>query len=211
MRTVGELIRAGGSKQHVVTGSRRLRLAGNGMPPEPANGVPAVPANRCTDRGIADSVATALPLISRAPPRCYDARMSVRLASIRLGAAVSTALATAPVAAQEPPLRFELTPYTGYRIGGEFEPRSTPDGIDCLDGRNLELHEGNAAGLILDILTREGNTQWEALLRSPGYRARDSTLVCRRADARHRRQLFSIRRHLPLRRKTATTRCRSSR
>ena len=89
--------------------------------------------------------------------------MSANLASIlQLVAAATAALATVPAAAQEPPLRFELTPYAAYRIGGEFEPQSAPDDIDP-DGRYFELHEGNAEGLILDILTREGNTQWEAL------------------------------------------------
>ncbi len=88
--------------------------------------------------------------------------MPANLASIQLVAAVAAGLATVPVAAQEPPLRFELTPYAGYRIGGEFEPQSASDDIDP-DGRHLELHEGNAEGLLLDILTREGNTQWEAL------------------------------------------------
>ena len=58
-------------------------------------------------------------------------------------------------------MRFELTPYAGYRIGGEFEPACTDDADP--DGHHLELHEGNAEGLLLDILTREGNTQWEAL------------------------------------------------
>jgi hypothetical protein len=84
------------------------------------------------------------------------------LASIQLVAAVAAGYATVPAAAQEPPFRFELTPYAAYRIGGEFEPESAPDDIDQ-NARHLDLHEGNAEGLILDILTHEGNTQWEAL------------------------------------------------
>ena len=88
--------------------------------------------------------------------------MPANLASIQLVAAAAAGLAAVSVAAQEPPLRFELTPYAGYRIGGEFEPQSASDDVDD-DGHHFELHEGNAEGLILDILTREGNTQWEAL------------------------------------------------
>ena len=116
--------------------------------------------------------------------------MPANLASIQLGAAVAAVLATAPVAAQEPPLRFEFTPYAGYRIGGEFEPLSASDDIGD-DSHHFALHEGNAEGLLLDILTREGNTQWEALY---AHQSSDSnpTVVCRRADARHRRELFQF-------------------
>ena len=51
--------------------------------------------------------------------------------------------------------RFELTPYAGYRIGGEFE--------DAEDGTAFEIHEGQAEGLIFNIHTAAGNTQWELL------------------------------------------------
>lgn len=78
-------------------------------------------------------------------------------------AVAAASIATVPAAAQGPPFRFELTPYGAYRIGGEFEPQSAPDDSDADDGRPLELHEGHADGLILDIRTNEGNTQWEAL------------------------------------------------
>jgi hypothetical protein len=64
--------------------------------------------------------------------------------------------------AQGPPLRFELTPYGGYRIGGEFELQDSDD-VDSDDGTDLDLHEGNAEGLILNIRTAAGNTQWEVL------------------------------------------------
>ena len=78
---------------------------------------------------------------------------------MRLVAAVAMGVAAAPAAAQEPPFRFEITPYAGYRVGGEFEPQEAepkaPGGF--------ELHEGNAEGLIFDIRTSEGNGQWELL------------------------------------------------
>jgi hypothetical protein len=58
-------------------------------------------------------------------------------------------------AAQEAPLRYELTPYAAYRFGGEFEEQ---------DGdRTFELREGNAQGLIFNIRAKDVNTQWEAL------------------------------------------------
>ena len=65
-------------------------------------------------------------------------------------------------AAQGPPSRFEITPYAAYRIGGEFEPQSDPDEADA-NGRGFELDEGNAEGLILDIRTSAGDSQWEVL------------------------------------------------
>ena len=78
---------------------------------------------------------------------------------MRLVAAVAMGVAATPAAAQEPPFRFEITPYAGYRVGGEFEPQEAepkaPGGF--------ELHEGNAEGLIFDIRTSEGNGQWELL------------------------------------------------
>ena len=58
-------------------------------------------------------------------------------------------------AAQERQPRFELTPYAAYRIGGEFH--------DSEDGTTFEIHEGDANGLIFNIRTAEGNTQWELL------------------------------------------------
>ena len=66
------------------------------------------------------------------------------------------------VAAQGSPSRFEITPYAAYRIGGEFEPQSDPDEADA-SGRGFEVHEGNAEGLILDIRTSAGDSQWEVL------------------------------------------------
>jgi hypothetical protein len=69
-------------------------------------------------------------------------------------------MAVGPAAAQEPPFRFEITPYAAYRVGGEFEPQAEPKGLAT---GGFELHEGNAEGLILDIRTSEGNGQWEVL------------------------------------------------
>jgi len=66
-------------------------------------------------------------------------------------------------AAQERPLRFELTPYAGHRIGGEFELQSDSAELGAASGRRFELDEGSAAGLILDIRTADRNGQWEVL------------------------------------------------
>jgi len=78
---------------------------------------------------------------------------------MRFVAAAALGLAAVPAAAQEPPFRFEITPYAAYRVGGEFEAQEAepkaPGGF--------ELHEGNAAGLIFDIRTSDGNGQWELL------------------------------------------------
>jgi len=78
---------------------------------------------------------------------------------MRVVVALATGIAVAPAAAQEPPLRYEITPYAAYRIGGEFEPQEA----EPKAAGGFELHEGNAAGLVLDIRTSEGNSQWELL------------------------------------------------
>jgi hypothetical protein len=80
---------------------------------------------------------------------------------MRFAAAVAMALTIAPAAAQERPFRFEITPYAAYRVGGEFEPQAEPK--DPVPPGGFELHEGDAEGLILDILTSAGNGQWEVL------------------------------------------------
>jgi len=86
-------------------------------------------------------------------------RQSLRLAVT----AVVSIGAVSSAAAQEGPLRFELTPYAGHRIGGEFEPQSDSDELGAVPGRAFELDEGSAAGLILDIRTADGQGQWEVL------------------------------------------------
>src|SRR6476620_5405549 len=78
---------------------------------------------------------------------------------MRLAAALAMGMAAAPAAAQEPPFRFEITPYAAYRVGGEFEPQEAQPKA----AGGFELHEGNAEGLIFDIRTSEGNGQWELL------------------------------------------------
>ena len=78
-------------------------------------------------------------------------------------AALAIGVACAPAAAQEPPFRFEITPYGAYRIGGEFEPQAEPKDAGPGNARGSELKEGNAEGLILDILTSAGTGQWELL------------------------------------------------
>ena len=57
--------------------------------------------------------------------------------------------------AQTAPLLFELTPYAGYRIGGEFAAES--------GDAQYEIREGDAQGLIFNFKAREPNTQWEIL------------------------------------------------
>ena len=52
-------------------------------------------------------------------------------------------LAVTPVAAEEKPSRFELTPFAGYQFGGEFEL----EGSDT----ELELDEAQSFGLILNM------------------------------------------------------------
>ena len=58
------------------------------------------------------------------------------------------------VAAQDNPFRFELTPFVGYRVGGQFEEEGG-------DGE-FELNESSAQGIILNIRA-DFNTQWEVL------------------------------------------------
>jgi hypothetical protein len=88
---------------------------------------------------------------------------ATRRRSAATAALLLLATAALPAAAQERPSRFELTPYGAYRFGGEFEAEDTDDGDTSNDGRDFELHEGNATGLILDIRTNSVNTQWEIL------------------------------------------------
>jgi hypothetical protein len=80
---------------------------------------------------------------------------------------VGAVVAFCQAAAQEQRFRYEITPYASYRVGGEFEPQQQAESSDA--DRDFELQEGNAAGLILDIRTSEGNPlsggsgQWELL------------------------------------------------
>src|SRR5262245_66485653 len=57
--------------------------------------------------------------------------------------------------AQDESPRFELTPYAGYRFGGEFAAET--------GDAEYEVHEGDAQGLIFNIKAREPGTQWEIL------------------------------------------------
>jgi len=81
---------------------------------------------------------------------------------MRLVTAAAAGTVMGSVAAQGSPSRFEITPNAAYRIGGEFEPQAEPKDLDA-NGRGFELHEGNAEGLILDIRTSAGDSQWEVL------------------------------------------------
>src|SRR5688572_20793562 len=94
-------------------------------------------------------------------------RLHATFRSMRLVAAATTGTAMGSAAAQEPPFRFEITPYAAYRIGGEFEPQSESEDLDA-NGRGFELREGNAEGLILDIRTSAGDSQWEVLYAHQG-------------------------------------------
>ena len=60
----------------------------------------------------------------------------------------------APAVAQEEAFRFEVTPYLGYRLGGNFDEQ---------DGdRQFELEESDALGLMISGRVQP-NTQWEVL------------------------------------------------
>ena len=84
------------------------------------------------------------------------ARSLARAASHGLALAACCYLTSGTAAAQEQPApRFELTPYAGYRIGGEFENQN--------GGANFKLDEGSSEGLIFNIVARDVNTQWEVL------------------------------------------------
>jgi len=57
-------------------------------------------------------------------------------------------------AAQDASFKFELTPFAGYRIGGQFEEQ---------DGEGeFELYESSAQGILLNVAAKS-NGQWEVL------------------------------------------------
>ncbi len=91
----------------------------------------------------------------RAPNRPPHVRVSARAAASILGAATLSCLSIGSAAAESRDPRFELTPYAGYRIGGEFEQQN--------GSAKYELDEGNSAGLIFNIAARDVNTQWQVL------------------------------------------------
>lgn len=65
-------------------------------------------------------------------------------------------LLLSPVAAsaQNAPLLFELTPFAGYRVGGEFEVTDT--------GETVKLKDAPGYGLLFNV-RQTYNTQWEIL------------------------------------------------
>jgi hypothetical protein len=90
----------------------------------------------------------------RAPNRPPSVRICARaVAAIVVAALSCLSICSAVADGREP--RFELTPYLGYRIGGEFEQQN--------GSAKYELDEGNAAGLIFNIVARDVNTQWQVL------------------------------------------------
>jgi hypothetical protein len=93
--------------------------------------------------------------VTGAPNRPPRVRICVRAAPSLLGATVLSCLSIGSAAADGRDPRFELTPYLGYRIGGEFEQQN--------GSTKYELDEGNSAGLIFNIVARDVNTQWQLL------------------------------------------------
>lgn len=65
---------------------------------------------------------------------------------------LSTMLLSLPALAQDKPLRFEITPFAGYRIGGTFEDDDT--------NAELDLDEGGSFGLALNMKA-DANTEYE--------------------------------------------------
>ena len=61
---------------------------------------------------------------------------------------------TAPAAAQDISFKFEITPFTAYRIGGQFDEKGG-------DGQ-FELNESDAQGIMLNIRANPNGT-WELL------------------------------------------------
>jgi len=91
-----------------------------------------------------------------APHRPPRARTLPRAAACALCAATACSLNVGAAADDEQRQpRFELTPYAGYTIGGEFQQQN--------GGGHYQLDEGNSAGLIFNIEARDVNTQWEVL------------------------------------------------
>lgn len=75
---------------------------------------------------------------------------------MRTAAIVVACLVASPgLAAEELGGRFELTPYAGFRFGGEFEER---DG-----GRDFALDERAAQGLLFSFPAAAEDGRWEAL------------------------------------------------
>lgn len=64
-----------------------------------------------------------------------------------------------PVAAQDQPLKFELTPYTGYRMGGSFDEKDGPGRVD--------LNDSSAEGILFNIAANP-NGQYEFLYARQG-------------------------------------------
>ena len=72
-----------------------------------------------------------------------------------LAAALSACGYSDLAAAQSRVPRFELTPYSGYRVGGEFE-QETGEG-------EFELRQGDSQGLVFNVQTANSDAHWEVL------------------------------------------------
>jgi hypothetical protein len=112
----------------------------------------------------AGALATALAAgTSTARAQTGQVMTSGRVSASAAGTASGTAEgAGSSTAASSSLPRFEITPYGGYRFGGEFQARSDDDPATP-EVPDFELHEGNALGVIFNIRTQAVNTQWEIL------------------------------------------------
>ena len=89
-------------------------------------------------------------------------------------AALLSVCQSRPAAAQVEPLKFEITPYAAYRLGGSFEEK---DG----EGR-VDLNDSNAAGFMFNIMANH-NGQYELIYArqntdadTRGFLANDTTV-----------------------------------
>jgi hypothetical protein len=97
-----------------------------------------------------------------------------RIHGLSLALFSTLVLHAAPLAAQDKPFKFELTPFTAYRMGGSFEERDS--------GARVELNDSNAQGITFNIKANP-NGQYELLYsrqstdaRTEGFLANDPTI-----------------------------------
>jgi hypothetical protein len=95
---------------------------------------------------------------------------------VSLPLVVLALVTAAPVARADGP-RFEITPFAGYRIGGEFE---TPE-TDTEDARSVDLESGGGWGVDLGLY-RDNNSFYELLYSSQSARVDSSDPALRGLD-----------------------------
>ena len=76
------------------------------------------------------------------------------LSVLVLFVATATLCNPTPVDAQDRPFKFELTPFAGYRVGGDFDEKDGDGGVD--------LNDSNAQGIMFNIKANP-NGQYELL------------------------------------------------